>query len=408
MADPKFRRWYRPMVGRDPDQPHRASTPLELLFDLCFVVGVSQAAGRLHHALTLGEYAHGLDSYLAVFFAIWWAWVNFTWFASAFDTDDVPYRVMTLVIITGALILAAGVPRAFDDNNFSVVVVGYVVMRLALVGQWLRVALTDPAYRMTGLRFAIGVTIVQIGWIVRVFVPHDWDTASFLILVVAELAVPVIGERAGRTTWHPTHIAERYGLFTLIVLGEAILASTTAIQTGFDSGGRRELLLALSGAAVVIVFGMWWTYFDRPGEEVLVTARSGFVFGYGHYFVFAAAAAVGAGLTVKVDKIVGHSHLSERATALTIAVPVAIYIACVGLLHRRPGDSIVRTAAFPVAAALVLTAAFLPQPLLLIAGIIVALVAVTSAPVEAVRENPANQARVPRSAPERETPDLDG
>ena len=283
------------MVARDVDEPHRASTPLELLFDLCFVVGVSQAAGRLHHALSADDIGHGIGSYLMVFFAIWWAWVNFTWFASAYDNDDVPYRVTTLVQITGALILAAGVPRAFDDNNFTVVVIGYVVMRLAMVGQWLRVSWSDPVRRVTALRFAVGITIVQIGWVLRSTVSDRYLTASFIVLVIAELAVPIYGERAAGTTWHPTHIAERYGLFTLIVLGEAILAATTAIQTGFDTGGERGDLLVLSVSGLVTVFAMWWIYFDRPGEELLRTARSGFFFGYGHYFVFAAAAAVGAG-----------------------------------------------------------------------------------------------------------------
>ena len=89
------------MPGRDPDEAHRSSTPLELLFDLCFVVAVAQAAGALHHDLSAGEIGHGLVSYLVVFFTIWWPWMNFTWFASAYDTDDVAYRLLTFVQIAG-------------------------------------------------------------------------------------------------------------------------------------------------------------------------------------------------------------------------------------------------------------------------------------------------------------------
>ena len=84
-----MRPWHIPMSGRDPDEAHRAATPLELLFDLCFVVAVAQAASFLHHDLAEGQVAHGVLSYLVVFFAIWWPWMNFTWFASAYDTDDV-------------------------------------------------------------------------------------------------------------------------------------------------------------------------------------------------------------------------------------------------------------------------------------------------------------------------------
>src|SRR3954471_8489647 len=129
---------YRRMTARHPGEAHRPSTPLELFFDLCFVVAVAQNSEHLHHDLAEGHVGHGVYAYLTVFFAIWWAWMNFTWFASAYDTDDVVYRVTTLVQITGVLVLAAGVPRAFEDGNFKVVTAGYVVMRLAMVSQWPR------------------------------------------------------------------------------------------------------------------------------------------------------------------------------------------------------------------------------------------------------------------------------
>ena len=89
------------MRPRDIDEQHRASTPLELLFDLSFVVAVSQAADQLNIALGAGHFHTAIVSYLLVFFAIWWAWVNFTWFASAYDVDDVAYRLLTFVQIVG-------------------------------------------------------------------------------------------------------------------------------------------------------------------------------------------------------------------------------------------------------------------------------------------------------------------
>ena len=104
------------MEGRDPDEPHRAATPLELFFDLCFVVAVAQAAVALHHELADGHLIEGTVAYLMVFFAIWWAWMGFTWFASAYDTDDVLYRLLTFFQIAGVLVIAAGVPRAFESR----------------------------------------------------------------------------------------------------------------------------------------------------------------------------------------------------------------------------------------------------------------------------------------------------
>jgi low temperature requirement protein LtrA len=89
--------WYRSMQPRRQDEPHRASTPLELLFDLCFVVAVARAGSGLEHEFGAGHAGAGVLSYCMVFFAIWWAWMNFTWFASAYDTDDVPYRLGVMV-----------------------------------------------------------------------------------------------------------------------------------------------------------------------------------------------------------------------------------------------------------------------------------------------------------------------
>ena len=77
------------------------------------MVAVSQASAQLHHALGAGHFHTAVVGYLLVFFAIWWAWVNFTWFASAYDVDDLLYRLLTFVQIVGVLILAAGVDSAF-------------------------------------------------------------------------------------------------------------------------------------------------------------------------------------------------------------------------------------------------------------------------------------------------------
>jgi low temperature requirement protein LtrA len=367
----------RPMLSRSPTEEHRASTPLELFFDLCFVVAVAQAAGQLHHALAEDRLAHGLIGYAMVFFAIWWAWMNFTWFASAYDTDDVPYRLATLVQIAGALILAAGVPRAFDSNDFAIVTIGYVVMRVPLALQWLRAARDDPAGRAGALRYAAGVSLVQVGWLARLALPEPWRTASFAPLAVLELAVPVWAERVGATHWHPGHIAERYGLFTLIVLDESVAAATTAFQSALDSGEPVGELLALAGGGLLIVFSMWWLYFDQRADEALSTTNLGsFVWGYGHYVIFASAAGVGAGLQVAVDHATGHAELPAWGAAAAVAVPVALYLVSVWLLHTggqaRPSP---RRIAYPVAAALVLAAIAVAEAVLVIGLLAAALVA---------------------------------
>ncbi|HET6341946.1 MAG TPA: low temperature requirement protein A [Gemmatimonadota bacterium] len=323
------------MQPRSPDEEHRAATPLELFFDLVFVVAIAAASGRLHHAVAQAHVAEGLLSYGMVFFAIWWAWMNFTWFASAYDTDDVPYRLATFLQLTGSLILAAGVPRAFDAHDFTITTFGYVVMRLALVGQWLRAARSDPPRRGCAHRYALGVSLCQAGWVSLLFVPRGWAMPGFVALVVAELLVPVWAERACATTWHPGHIAERYGLFTIIVLGESILAASFAIQAAIQAGDVTSDLTAIIVGGLLIVFAMWWLYFARPTNDLLTSLPRAFVWGYGHYAIFASAAAVGAGLGVAVDHATRHAEIGSFGAGAAVAVPVAIYLLGLWALHVR-------------------------------------------------------------------------
>lgn len=377
----RLRVWYRPMRSRDSSEHHRVATPLELLFDLCFVVAVGQAASSLHHALAEGHAAHGVLSFAMVFFAVWWGWLNFSWFASAFDTDDVPYRLATLVQIAGGLTVAAGVTRAFD-GDFRLMVIGYVLMRLALVFQWLRAARSDPGCRPAALRYATGIAVVQVLWVAYLWLPEGIRLAAFVVFALLEMAVPVWAESRHGTTWHPHHIAERYGLFTLIVLGEVILSATNAIKEGAAEPGHVGALISLAAAGLVLVFAMWWLYFDRPGYARLVRRPTMFTsmsWGYGHYFIFASAAAVGAGLEVAVAYDTGALHdLGGVAAALPTTLPVAVFLLSVWLLHIGPTNECRPIAiGFPVTAVLVVAASFTPAPIHVAAALTAALVAVS-------------------------------
>src|SRR5918992_75007 len=172
-----------PMIGRDPAQTHRAATPLELFFDLTFVVAIAQAAEGLHHGLVEGHAGDVLVGFPLVFFGIWWAWMNFTWFASAYDTDDAVYRLAVLLQLTGVLVMAAGVPRALSEHDFGVATLGYVTMRLALVAQWLRAAASRPDGRRCALRYAGGLAAVQLGWVARLALPGGAGLARLVVLV---------------------------------------------------------------------------------------------------------------------------------------------------------------------------------------------------------------------------------
>ena len=335
----------RPVVARDTDESHRAATPLELLFDLVFVVAIASNAAQLHHGLSDAHY-EAVVGYSLTWFAIWWAWMNYTWFASAYDNDDVGFRLLTFVIMTGALFLAAGVPDIFADGQSVTVVIGYAIMRFGMVGLWLRAAAGHPERRQTALWYAGGITVVQIGWIARLAIEpgSPWLVASFVVLAAAELVVPVLAERGhGYTPFHPHHIAERYGLLTIIVLGEVILASVLAIQGAMAGGGLTWAMAPLILGGLLVVFALWWLYFSRDHATIVENPRAVWLFGYGHLPIFASVAAVGAALAAGVDVVQGVSDAGVRPIALSLAVAITVVALTLSGLHALGSQETART-----------------------------------------------------------------
>ncbi|MEV8532804.1 low temperature requirement protein A [Streptomyces sp. NPDC051211] len=365
---------YVPMTARSREEAHRAATPLELFFDLCFVVAVAQAGKQLVHALAEHHVGAGITGYLFVFFGVWWAWMNFTWFASAYDIDDVPYRIATLVQIAGVLVYSAGIPRAFNDNDWTVAVIGYLVMRIALTAQWLRAAHGEegPA-RRCALTYAIGLVICQAGWTAMLAAPEDSRRWLFLVLVAAELMVPVVAERDHQTPWHPRHIAERYGLFTIIVLGETIAAATVAVQSALDEHEALDLLLPIAAGGLLLVFAAWWIYFAVPAHDRLRSNREAIPWGYGHFVILASAAAIGAGIEVAVEQAVGKAHVSTVAANLSVTVPAALFLLTVWMLHARHFKrGTAQQLVLPVAAVVVLACAWTGAYAVLWTGLVAA------------------------------------
>jgi low temperature requirement protein LtrA len=369
------RPWRRPMVAREHSEGHRQASWLELLFDLSFVVAVAQAASAFEHALAAGHPGSGLVSYLLVFSAIWWAWMAFTWFANVFDTDDVPYRLLMLVMIAGSLGLAAGVPQ-LAQLDFRIGVISYVVMRLAYVLQWFRVLRTgDPVWRPVALKIILLTTFNQAGWVLFLWVPLEWRIPVFVFWFAVDVATPILAGWDARTGGHRGHIVERYGLFTLIVLGESIAAATVAVGGAINTEVAEVPLLTLAVGGLIVVFCLWWMYFDfSTGRAPALGRAAQIVWGYGHYFLFAGLAAIGAGLALAVGWITdaGHIALPERGVALVVGAAVAVVLLTVAVIesaaeHRYETRHVlikVAVAAAAVAAALAAPALTVPGSVL--------------------------------------------
>lgn len=363
------------MDGRAAGESHRAATPLELFFDLVIVVAVAAAAASLHHGIAEDHIAESILGYVMTFAAIWWAWMGFTWFATGYDTDDVPYRVAVFVQMAGAIIIAAGIGRAFDEGDWWMVLLGYVVMRVALVSLWLRAAYDDPSHRAQNLRWAIGIALAQLAWVLAFLaVPGDLFVPAFFVLFGVELLVPLYATRDQPARWHSEHIAERYGLLTIIVLGESVLAGAGAFGSVAEDAFSDLELLFLAVGALLLVFAMWWLYFERSSDDLLTDRRRAFEWGYGHLFIWAAAAAVGAGIAVGVDVLTHHAYVDMTVAGAAVALPVATYLAGIWVLHDVPRPMPrLRLWLTPLAIVLVLLTPLTPQPILLIGVVVVGL-----------------------------------
>lgn len=316
----------RPLAPRNTDEVHRAATPLELFFDLVSVIAIAAAAAGLHHSLAEAHFIEGVVKYVAIFFAIWWAWMNYTWFSSAYDNDDSLFRILTLVIIAGALALAAGVSLFFESTDLTLVVTGFVIMRVGMVGFWLRAYKHDRARKQTALCYALGIALVQIFWVVLLLLQPLSPAlfyGGFALGAALELMVPFFAEKKAQTPWHRHHIIERYGLLNIIVLGETLLAGSVALNNAAEHLDIALIQTAIS--ALVIVFAMWWLYFSREEHLKEKGLAMALTWGYGHLIIYIAGAAVGAGFSVLVDTITGHAAVSLLVGDYAVAIPVAFY-----------------------------------------------------------------------------------
>lgn len=331
------------MSGRDPHEAHRVATPLELLFDLTFVIAFGVAAREFAHMLAANHVGSGLFAFSFATFAVCWAWINFSWFASAYDTDDWVYRVMTMLQMVGVIVMALGFPPMFAsiehgahvDNR--VVVAGYVVMRIALVGQWVRAAAQDPAHRSACLTYVAAVTFAQVLWIVSIFLDTSLPVtmAIVVVLIGIETLGPLLAElRRGGTPWHAHHIAERYGLLTIIALGEGVVGTVASLTAVVNAQGWTFDAVFVVVAGVGLTFGLWWIYFLTPHAELLHARRErSFWFGYFPIVTLGAIVATGAGLDAAALYIEHHSELSSVGTVLSVAVPVGLFVVSVYLLN---------------------------------------------------------------------------
>ena len=218
MATSTRRRWLRPPQLRtlDTDQDERHATWLELFFDLVFVISIAEVVHTLEDYRTLADFAGAAG----LFVAVWWAWVGYTVYADRFDTDDLLHRVLVLVGMLAVIAMALSVHDALHGGSARfalafVVVRGIVLLLNARARR--HAAAARPLLNLYLTAFSFGASL----WLVSVLVPEPARYLLWGIALVLELSAPWVGRhQIERAPIHASHLVERFGLFTLIVLGE--------------------------------------------------------------------------------------------------------------------------------------------------------------------------------------------
>ena len=394
----------RPQVLRNltPEQrsEERTSTPLELFFDLCFVVAVAALARGLHDEPNLG----GALRFLGLFIPVWWSWMIFTWYATGFDNDDVPYRVTLLAAMLSMLGLAASVGEVGVEPGAAVsFVLAYALMRVLMTGLYVRAWRHVPvSLRPFVVLYATGNALGAAVWLSSLLVPGPGRYAVWAVGLFVELLGPILAVRTlynPRVSFHPRHIPERYGLFTIIVLGESVLA--VAVGTADTNWEPSAVLTAAFG--FVVAACIWWLYFDHVGSSgIELGPRPAFYWGYGHFAVYAGIAAFGVGTQLAIEAA-AEADVALAATTpaggydlgarLVLAGGVALYLAGIAFVDRV-NESVagnrailVRLATAALLAVLAILCASLPPPAF-VALVTLAVLALTV--LETVREDPSS------------------
>jgi len=256
---------------------------LELLFDLIFVYAVSKATHILAHLheghIGAGQYV----TFVLVMIPIWWTWTGHTLFATRFDTEDVTQRILTLITMLAVVFWTSFINADFDQYYHGYLLF-YVIIRLILVTMYWNAARGNPAARPIAKRLGSGFSIgLAVATLSLLFAPPFRYVVLYLGIGI-EIITPLLSRRALKAMPVKSHhLPERYGLLTIILLGESvIMLATNLSETPWSAS-------TVSAAAVgfILIATLWWLYFDLTENHTLgKELGAGQRIIYGHLFVY--------------------------------------------------------------------------------------------------------------------------
>lgn len=314
------------------DFAERRATWLELFFDLVFVVAVSTLSHLLSNNLTIRELVY----FTFLFIPVWWIWMGFSYYSDQFEKDSFVQRLAIFVSMFGVIILANTIPGAMDAQirNF---VITYVLLRILLIVLYVITWYQYPKARSLTMRYIVGFVVGALIWLISIFfsIKHHlvlWGLALFI-----EMATPVLAYLTAKNIpKQRSHMDERFGLFTLIVLGDTIVSVAIGIENvHWNFAGVIDCI-----AGFFCAISMWKLYFDYADDKVIHRALRGgklllfrsFIYGYSHFLIFFSIVVFGVGIVAGAEA----ANINNVTRFILFSSPV-IYISGITLIQFAAG-----------------------------------------------------------------------
>jgi low temperature requirement protein LtrA len=237
-------------------------TWLENFYDLIVAIIVYQLSRDLNQDVSI----YGFLGFVALFIPVCWSWIGVTFYSTRFETDDLIHRLLMLLQIGAAVFMAVSVPDGLGKNSVWFAL-SYAIMRTILVIEYLRTRRHVPAARQLTTRYSIGFSIAAGIWFASIFVPPPFRLFLWIIGLGVDIGTPLLFARQLSVQFAPHihHLPERFGSFTIIVLGISILGVVNGIA---DHNWTVPSIIS-AGLGLGIAFSLWWIYFDTvDGSEI--------------------------------------------------------------------------------------------------------------------------------------------
>jgi len=312
--------------------------PLELYFDLVFVLGFTQCTALMHENPTWEGVAQGL----LVLAVLWWSWAGFSWLTSVVDPEEGPVRIAMFGSMAALLVVALCVPEAFGDRALAFAI-SYGVVRLGYAALYLLASRDDSELRRSVMGVvptsAISTTVLLL---VASFLDGAAQGAAWALAIGIDGFIPA---RRGLAGWRliPAHFAERHNLVIILALGESIVALGIGAEVGLTAG-----VITAAALGIGLASALWWIYFDlvslvtlvrltraEPGVERNALARDSYT--YLHLPMVAGIVMVAFGLEESLAHVDEHLH---AVPAFALLGGIALYLLAHVVMRLRNAGTV--------------------------------------------------------------------